>query len=135
MDALHPRLLVTDFPAAFGFYDVVLTELFDATRTRGDAEGPYASWDVGGQGALTLLARGALAAVTGAPAAPPGPGPAPDTAMLVSHVPDVAAAYALALAHGGTPVAPPAPRPEWGPTMHTAHLRDPEGHLVEFQSY
>lgn len=135
MDALHPRLLVTDFPAAFRFYDAVLPALTGATRTRGGAEGPYASWDVAGEGVLMLFDRAAMAAVAGTDALPRQAPPAQDRAMLVSRVSDVGAAYEVCLRHGGTPVAPPASRPEWGPTMRTAHLRDPEGNLLEFQSY
>jgi catechol 2,3-dioxygenase-like lactoylglutathione lyase family enzyme len=135
MDALHPRLLVGDFAAAFRFYDHVLPTLLGATRTRGGAEGPYASWDVGGEGVLMFFDRSAMAAVAGTRALPAEPPAAQDRAMLVSRVPDVAAAYALALRHGGTPVASPDDRPEWGPGMRTAHLCDPDGNLVEFQSY
>ncbi len=140
MDALHPRLLAADFPAVFRFYDQVLPALLGATRSRGGEQGPYASWDVGGEGLLMLLDRAAMAAITGT--APDGEGgqgdrtaAGQDRAMLVSRVPDVSAAYELALRYGGTPVAPPAGRPEWGPTTRTAHLRDPEGNLLEFQSY
>jgi catechol 2,3-dioxygenase-like lactoylglutathione lyase family enzyme len=155
MDALHPRLLVGRFADTFRFYDAVLPPLVGATLTRGDESGPYASWDVGTEGVLTLLDRAAMAAVTGAAASPaaPGAGPEPgpalepapghepapaptqDRAMLVSRVPDVAAGYDLCLLHGALPVAPPADRPEWGPTMRTAHLRDPDGNLLELQSY
>ncbi|MFI0896256.1 VOC family protein [Streptomyces sp. NPDC020983] len=129
MDALHPRLLVADFGAAFRFYDAVLPPLVGAHLARGSADGPYASWDVGSEGVLALIERSAFAAVTGA-------GPAGgDAGMLVSRVGDVAAGYGLCLRHGGTAVAPPAPRPAWGPTMHTAHVRDPAGNLWELQSY
>ncbi|MEE4542368.1 VOC family protein [Streptomyces sp. V4-01] len=145
MDALHPRLLTGDFAAAFRFYDAVLPPLVGAVRTRGDEAGPYASWDVGGQGAVMLLDRVALAAVLGAGrgsaddaddagGADGACGPA-DRAMLVSRVPDVAAAYELCLRHGAAPVAAPAARPQWGPTLRTAHVRDPEGNLLELQSY
>ncbi|MEU7553920.1 VOC family protein [Streptomyces sp. NPDC044571] len=131
MDALHPRLLTARFDATFRFYDALLPALLGATRTRGSAEGPYASWDVGDQGVLALLDRVA----TPAPATP-RPAAAPDDrTMLVSRVPDVDAAYAACLAHGATPAAPPADRPEWGPTLRTAQVRDPEGNLWELQSY
>lgn len=129
MDALHSRLLVGDFGAAFRFYDAVLPRLVGAALARGSAGGPYASWDVEGQGALALIARGAVAHLTGG-------GPAGgDRGMLVSRVPDVAAGYELCLRYGGEPVAGPADRPEWGPTMRTAHMRDPDGNLWELQSY
>ncbi|MEC3998302.1 VOC family protein [Actinacidiphila sp. DG2A-62] len=135
MDALHPRLLTADFAAAFRFYDAVLPPLIGAVRSSGDAAGPYASWDVGDQGAVMLLDRAAMAAVAGTRALPAQAPPAQDTAMLVSRVTDVAEAYELCLRHGAAPVAPPAARPEWGPTLRTAHVRDPEGRLLEFQSY
>lgn len=144
MDALHPRLLVGDFGAAFRFYDAVLPGLVGARLARGTADGPYASWDVGDQGVLALIRRDAMAALapnpeTGSPGIQTGTGtstPATsDCGMLVSRVPDVAAGYELCLRHGAVPVAGPADRPEWGPTMRTAHVRDPEGTLWELQSY
>jgi catechol 2,3-dioxygenase-like lactoylglutathione lyase family enzyme len=135
MDALHPRLLVGRFADTFRFYDAVLPPLVGATLTRGDASGPYASWDVGTEGVLMLLDRAAMAGITGTADLPAAPAPAQDRAMLVSRVPDVTAGYDLCLRHGALPVAPPADRPEWGPTMRTAHLRDPDGNLLELQSY
>ncbi|MFB7178813.1 VOC family protein [Streptomyces sp. NPDC056257] len=131
MDALHTRLLVTRFGESFRFYDSLLPALTGATRTRGDAEGPYASWDVDGQGALALFDRTAMAATVPSLRAP-GPG---DRTVLVSRVPDVDAAYAACLAHGATPAGAPADRPEWGPNLRSAHVRDPEGNLWELQSY
>ncbi|TDU76685.1 catechol 2,3-dioxygenase-like lactoylglutathione lyase family enzyme [Streptomyces sp. KS 21] len=144
MDALHTRLLVARFGDAFRFYDALLPALLGATRTRGGAEGPYASWDVDGQGVLALFDRTAMATVTastttppgdGGPAGPGGPGALDDRTMLVSRVPDVDAAYAACLSRGATPAGPPADRPEWGPTLRSAHVRDPEGNLWELQSY
>jgi predicted enzyme related to lactoylglutathione lyase len=55
--------------------------------------------------------------------------------MFVCRVADVDAGQALCLRHGGTLVAGAADRPEWGPGLRTAHLRDPEGNLIELQSY
>lgn len=135
MDALHPRLLVHDFAAAFRFYDAVLPRLIGASRTRGDVKGPYASWDVGAQGAVMLFDRSAMAAVVGTGELPAQAPPSQDRAMLVSRVEDVDAGYALCLAHGARSVVPPTDRPDWGPTMRTAHVRDPEGILIELQSY
>ncbi|MEV0413988.1 VOC family protein [Streptomyces sp. NPDC050448] len=164
MDALHPRLLVARFGETFRFYDALLPALLGATRTRGAEQGPYASWDVNGQGVLALFDRTAMAATVASrnPVGPDGPatsagpagpdGPAglaglaglagsdglagPDErTMLVSRVPDVDAAYAACLARGTTPAGPPADRPEWGPTLRSAHVRDPEGNLWELQSY
>ncbi|MBY8878795.1 VOC family protein [Actinacidiphila acidipaludis] len=135
MDALHPRLLVHNFAAVFRFYDAVLPELIGASRTRGDVQGPYASWDVGAQGALMLFDRSAMAAVLGTEELPAHAPATQDRAMLVSRVGDVDAGYRLCMTHGAASVVPPTDRPDWGPTMRTAHLRDPEGHLIELQSY
>ncbi|GAB2707515.1 glyoxalase/bleomycin resistance/extradiol dioxygenase family protein [Kitasatospora kifunensis] len=135
MDALYPRLLVARFAECFRFYDAVLPELLGAVRQKGDEGGPYANWDVGGQAALVLFDRAALAATVGTGELPPVAPPAQDSAMLVSRVADVDVALAFCLAHGGTLVAAAVDRPEWGPTLRSAHLRDPEGRLIELQSY
>lgn len=128
MDALHPRLMVTDYGAAFRFYDAVLPALIGARLARGSADGPYASWDVGTEGVLALIERGELGALAGGDTAG-------GASMLVSRVADVTAGYELCLRHGAAAVAGPAARPEWGPTMRTAHVRDPAGNLWELQSY
>ncbi|POX36927.1 glyoxalase/bleomycin resistance/extradiol dioxygenase family protein [Streptomyces sp. Ru73] len=131
MDALHPRLLTSRFAETFGFYDAVLPALLGATRTRGDQNGPYASWDVGDEGILALLDREALAGELRGGGEPR----LGNSTMLVSRVPDVQAAFDLCTRHGATVAAQPADRPEWGPTMRTAHVRDPDGNLWELQSY
>ena len=135
MDALHPRLLVADFAAAFRFYDAVLPELIGAERKSGGEDGPYAHWDVDGQGVLVLFERAAMASVAGTAALPSSVPSAQDRAMFVCRVVDVDAGFALCLAHGASPVAEPVDRPEWGDKLRTAHLRDPEGNLIELQSY
>lgn len=134
MDVLHTRLLVGRFTDCFRFYDAVLPRLAGASRTRGTEEGPYASWDVEGEGVLTLFDRAAMAAVVGTGDLP-GEAAARDRAMLVSRVADVDAGFGLCLGHGAVAVTPPADRPEWGAGMRTAHLRDPDGNLLELQSY
>lgn len=55
--------------------------------------------------------------------------------MFVCRVEDVAAAHALCLRNGATPVTAPTDRPDWGANLRTAHLRDPDGTLIELQSY
>lgn len=134
MDALYPRLLVDRFTECFAFYDAVLPALAGAALARGSAAGPYASWDVGDDGVLALLDRSTMAAVAGT-AEPPVGAVAQDKAVIVSRVADVDAANALCLRHGGRSVAAPADRPEWGPTLRNALVRDPDGNLVELQSY
>ncbi|MFI2608252.1 VOC family protein [Kitasatospora sp. NPDC018619] len=147
MDALYPRLLATRFAECFDFYRAVLPPLTGAALVKGSPEGPYANWDLGDQALLALFDGAALAAALGTaepaarPAAPLGAppahlaAPARDTAMLVLRVADVDAALDLCVHHGATPAAPATDRPQWGPTLRTAHLRDPDGRLVELQSY
>ncbi|MFK0100391.1 MULTISPECIES: VOC family protein [unclassified Streptomyces] len=135
MDALHPRLLVDRFADCFRFYDAVLPELIGAVRASGSASGPYAHWDVEGQGVLVLFDRSAMASVAGTKHLPADPPPAQDRSMFVLRVADVDAGLALCLGHGAELTAPACDRPEWGPGLRTAHVRDPEGHLVELQSY
>ncbi|THA68655.1 glyoxalase/bleomycin resistance/extradiol dioxygenase family protein [Streptomyces sp. A0958] len=135
MDALHPRLLVSRFADCFRFYDAVLPALIGAARASGGASGPYAHWDVEGQGVLVLFDRSAMAVATGTTHLPSDAPPAQDRSMFVCRVDDVDAGLAVCIAHGAEPVAPACDRPEWGPGLRTAHVRDPEGHLIELQSY
>lgn len=135
MDALHPRLLVARFAECFRFYDAVLPKLIGANLVQGNESGPYAHWDVDGEGVLMLFSRAAMATTLGTAHLPATAQPAQDATMLVCRVTDVDAGLALCLAHGATEAAAAADRPEWGPSMRTAHLRDPDGNLVELQSY
>ena len=135
MDALHPRLLVARFAECFRFYEAVLPKLIGAHLVRGNEDGPYANWDRGEEGVLILFDRGAMAATIGTADLPETAGPAQDSAMLVCRVDDVDEALALCLERGGTLVAEATDRPQWGPTLRTAHLRDPDGNLIELQSY
>ncbi|GAA2017941.1 hypothetical protein GCM10009839_12430 [Catenulispora yoronensis] len=136
MDALHPRLLVDRFPEMFEFYQAVLPELVGAKLVKGTADGYYANWDVDEQAVLVLFARAGIAGVLGDGGGAPGEGgPARDGVMFVCRVDNVDAGAELCVRHGATLVAPATDRPDWGPTLRTAHLRDPEGHLIELQSY
>ncbi|NUR71678.1 MAG: glyoxalase/bleomycin resistance/extradiol dioxygenase family protein [Hamadaea sp.] len=131
MDALHPRLLVTDFAAAYAFYAAVLPELAGAELAAGGPTGPYASWDVNGEGLLSMFDAKLMAAAVGVDV----PAGAQNAVMLVCRVADVDAGTKACLEHGATVVAPPADRPQWGPNLRTAHLRTPDGALMELQSY
>jgi predicted enzyme related to lactoylglutathione lyase len=129
MDALHPRLLVDDFRTVFAFYAAVLPELAAARLAAGGPDGPYASWDVGDQGLLSMFDARMMGRAVGAEMITSG------AVMLVCRVPDVDEGADLCRAHGATIVAPPVDRPEWGPNLRTAHVRDPQGTLIELQSY
>ena len=135
MDALHPRLLVARFAECFRFYEAVLPKMIGAHLARGTEYGPYANWDRDEEGVLILFDRGAMAATIGTADLPATAGPAQDGAMLVCRVDTVDEALALCLKHGGTLVAEATDRPQWGPNLRTAHLRDPDGNLIELQQY
>ncbi|MFI7638799.1 VOC family protein [Nonomuraea sp. NPDC049400] len=130
MDALYPRLLVRDFPASAAFYQAVLRELLGVEPVK--VLPGYANWDIEGEAGLVLFARDRLAEAVGTADLPRT---AQDGAMLVMKVDDVDVAAACLARHGATVAAPPQDRPDWAPTLRTAHLRDPEGNLIELQSY
>jgi catechol 2,3-dioxygenase-like lactoylglutathione lyase family enzyme len=87
--------------------------------------GHYASFDIGTSTALAVIAADDLGGIV----APGSPG---DRQMVVLRVADVDACTARALAHGGTQVTPPTDR-DYG--LRSAHYRDPDGNLVEVQTY
>ncbi|MEY9887853.1 putative enzyme related to lactoylglutathione lyase [Catenulispora sp. MAP5-51] len=135
MDALHSRLLVTRFGEMFDFYQAVLPGMLGAKLIKGSPAGPYANWDIEDQAVLVLFDRATMAAVAGTAELPATAAPAQDHTMFVCRVDDVDAGAELCVRHGATLVAAPTDRPDWGPTLRTAHLRDPEGNLIELQSY
>ncbi|MFI7067399.1 VOC family protein [Kribbella sp. NPDC050124] len=142
MDALYPRILVRDFPAAVEFYRTVLDELYGVQPVKVIPEAEYANWDLDGQTGLVLFGRAVMANVIGtaelapevAPEVAPGVA-APDSAMLVFKVDEVEAAGEVLEKLGATVLAPAQDRPQWGPNLRTAHLRAPDGTLIELQSY
>ncbi|MET7463330.1 VOC family protein [Nonomuraea sp. NPDC005501] len=134
MDALYPRLLVRDFAASVAFYQAALRDLHGVEPVKVLPEASYANWDIDGQAGLVLFGRAAITAAVGTSDLPETPA-AQDTSMLVMRVDDVDAAATRLTGHGARLVAPPQDRPAWGPTLRTAHLRDPEGNLIELQSY
>jgi predicted enzyme related to lactoylglutathione lyase len=135
MDALHSRLLVSRFAEMFDFYQAVLPELLGAKLMKGSPAGPYANWDVEDQAVLILFDRATMAAVAGTAELPASAAPSQDRTMFVCRVDDVDAGAELCVRHGATLVVAATDRPEWGPTLRTAHVRDPEGNLIELQSY
>lgn len=134
MDALYPRLLVEDFATAAGFWTAALRDLLGIEPVKVIPEAGYANWDLDGEGVLVLFSRAAVAAVAGTGALPARPA-GQDTAMLVLRVDSVDDAAPRLVTHGAQIVAGPQDRPAWGPGLRTAHLRAPDGTLVELQSY
>ncbi|GAA4225731.1 hypothetical protein GCM10022254_08280 [Actinomadura meridiana] len=139
MDALYPRLLVDDFEPTARFYEAALRALLGVEPARFVPEAEYASWDFQGEGVLAVMG-GARLDATVADDAAAGAGAPPTAsgrqrAMLVFRVDDVDAAAKTLAGLGAVEVAAPTDRPDWGPTMRTAHLRAPEGTLLELQTY
>ncbi|MCI4063233.1 VOC family protein [Micromonospora sp. R77] len=116
--ALHARVVADDFPATLRFYTDLL-----GTPERLVPEFGYASFDQGGETVLAILDRSAADAVL-----PAGRG---GGVLLVLPVPDVDTMIAGLPA--GSVALPPADRPGWG--VRSAYLRDPEGNLVEVQTW
>jgi len=114
------RLLTDDFAAADHFYAGQL----GLARAYGSADGPYAEY-AAGEIAIALFDRGMMVAALGED---PAVAPAGDASVLVLLVDDVDATTAT-LRDRGARVSEPADRPHWG--IRVAHLRDPDGHLVE----
>lgn len=122
------RVLVDDFPTSFHFYRDVLGF---TPQSQEQSSGPYACFKFEDGGTdLALFSRELMAQSIGAGAGPRG---AQDHAVLVLRVDDVDTTYAKAVAAGANGVAEPADQPGWG--MRVAHLRAPEGSLVELCSY
>lgn len=133
MDALYPRLLVDDFDACARFYTDALRELLGVEPVKVIPQASYANWDLNGEAVLSLFGRAAIAAVTGTTDLPATSGQ--DRSMLVFKVDDVDAATKTLEGFGATIASAPTDRPEWGPALRCAHLRDPDGNLLELQSY
>jgi catechol 2,3-dioxygenase-like lactoylglutathione lyase family enzyme len=134
MDALYPRLLVRDFDIAARFWTGALRDLLGIEPVKLLPGHGYANWELGGQAVLVLHSREVMARAVGAEALPADTA-GQDTAMVVMRVPDTELAARCLTAHGAIVVAGPQDRPEWGPGLRTAHVRDPEGNLIELQSY
>jgi predicted enzyme related to lactoylglutathione lyase len=134
MDALYTRLLVEDFDAAIRFWEPALRDLLGIEPVKVIAEDGYAKWGLNDQTALVLFSRAALARAIGTDELP-SRAAAQDAAMLAMHVTDVTDAARRLASHGASVVTEPQDRPEWSARLRTAHLRTPDGTLVELQSY
>lgn len=120
MRLTHIRLLVNDLATCFRFYRDVL----GLQPAFGSEHDVYAEFEAG-PCLLALFQAEAMAAATGLPAEPPRG----DRTVLCLTVEDLDRSVAQLQARGAQLVAAPADRPEWG--LRTAHLRDPEGNLIE----
>jgi lactoylglutathione lyase len=120
------RLLVSDVAACFRFY----RDVIGLRVTWGDEQSGYVSFATGDEDSdddamLALFDRAEMAAALGGS---PEQGAA-DRVVLVFEVPDVDAALAALRNHGAEVAADAVDRPGWG--IRTAHVRDPDGNLIE----
>lgn len=118
------RLLVTNFDACLRFYRDVL-HLPVGFGNEGDV---YADFKLGGDLTLALFERQEMAQAVGT-ADLPAMVNSQDRVSLTFAVDDLQESIAALQAHGVELVAEPTDRPAWG--MRTAHLRDPDGNLIE----
>lgn len=126
MHLSYVRVLVDDFSACFRFY----REIMGFEVLWGDENNVYAEFQVGPKTRLAVTARRVMAEVPGVSSAAGSSGP--ERFMLVFEVDDVDARAAALKGRGAQLVAEPVDRPAW--TVRTAHLRDPEGNLIEINT-
>jgi lactoylglutathione lyase len=123
----HIRLLTDKFPEVFRFYRDAL-EL----RVRwGDEHGVYADFDTGTGVDIALFSRQRIAEMVGTDGYPSDVR-RQDPVMLIIAVDDVDFRTNRLLEHGATLANPPADQPDHG--IRSAHLRDPDGNLIELNS-
>lgn len=112
------RLLTTRFGATLRFYRDVLQLPLDW----GDESSGYAQFRLGGLTMALLEQRSMAEALPVAPAAG-------DRVVLSFVVDDVDASYQACCERGAEAAGAPQDRADWG--YRVAHLRDPEGNLIE----
>lgn len=125
------RILVDDFPTSYRFYrDVLGLSPQETGENPAQAEaGPYGAFkDKQGGTDVALFDRALMAKAVGGDGA--GERGSADHVVLAFRVPDVDAAYAEAIGRGAQSAAAPVDQPAWG--MRVAHVRAPEGTLIEF---
>lgn len=124
MQFTHLRLLVDDYRSSFYFY----TEVLGLKCMWGDLESGYADLKTG-HTLIALYSRTAMAEAMGQEPAAPDSAPSCDRFSLIFEV-DSVDTIAKALAAKGIELETlPQDRPDWG--IRTAHLRDPDGNLIE----
>jgi catechol 2,3-dioxygenase-like lactoylglutathione lyase family enzyme len=128
MKLTHVRLLVENFDECFRFYRDVM-----GFRVQWGAEGSgYADFRAPRGGAMiALMDRHGMPAALGE-VGPCPPGAHGDHGMLIFDAADLDSTVAALKARGAQFVAELTDRPDWG--IRTAHLRDPEGNLIELNS-
>ena len=123
MQLTHVRLLVSRFDECFRFY----RDVMGLTPTWGQEGDGYADF-AAGPANLALFNRAAMADAVGA-AGLPAEASAQDRVALILRVDDVDATVQRLQERGAAFVTGPTDHADWG--IRTAHLRDPDGNLIE----
>ena len=119
----HVRLLVEDYKACFKFY----SETMGLKVSWGNEKTGYAELDTG-DARLAIFTRDEMAKVVGTTGLPAG-SVCKDRHVVILRVPDVDAAFEDLSRKDVAFVREPQDHPDWG--IRTAHLRDPDGNLIE----
>jgi lactoylglutathione lyase len=127
MKLTYIRLLVSDFDASFRFYrDTMQFEV-----AWGEEGSGYADFKTGSGTGLALFDRSEMADSLGTSDLPES-AQAQDRFLLIFGVEDLYTTVGHLRERGVVFEVEPADHPEWG--IRTAHLRDPDGNLIEINS-
>jgi lactoylglutathione lyase len=118
------RILTPNFARMWNFY----RDDLGLTPGMGDETGPYAEFLEGKNSYLALFDAELMSAALAEKFAPAGPS-SPGSYALVLQTDDVDSAYQRLIEAGVRFVRPPTDQPLW--RIRVAHLRDPDGNLVE----
>lgn len=125
MELAQVRLLVTDFGACYRFY----AEVLGLKPQSGAAQGPYEKFSPAvGSAGIALQDRAMMARVLGEL----GESATGHRSLVVLRVDDLDAYCARIVSRGAVLLHGPAPMTD---RMRVAHLKDPEGNLVELQEW
>ncbi|MGH4028214.1 VOC family protein [Actinomycetota bacterium Odt1-20B] len=125
MELAQVRLLVSDFRACYRFYGEVL----GLKPQSGAADGPYEKFSPAvGSAGIALQDRSMMAQLLGEL----GESATGHRSLVVLRVDDLDAYCAQIVARGAVLAHGPAPLTD---RMRVAHLKDPEGNLVELQEW
>ena len=125
MELAQVRLLVTDFAACYRFY----AEVLGLKPQSGAAEGPYEKFSPSlGSAGIALQDRAMMAQVLGEL----GDLVTGHRSLVVLRVDDLDGYCGQITARGAELVHGPAPMTD---RMRVAHLKDPEGNVVELQEW
>ncbi|MGW1256895.1 VOC family protein [Streptomyces sp. NPDC002513] len=125
MELAQVRLLVSDFAACYRFYADVL----GLKPQSGAVQGPYEKFSPAvGSAGIALQDRAVMARILGEL----GDAATGHRSLVVLRVDDLDAYCARITSRGATLLHGPAPLTE---RLRVAHLKDPEGNLVELQEW